>query len=191
MKVQFVVSTKRKNIDAGLQEHETEMLMLTKLVGIPLGAGPKAIDEVTNGLLTQRMEAVGFRGELDELLSIQLGAEHRQKNILLVGLGKPTRFDQCTLASVAEAAVAQAIKDGCHRLSVPVVAHRLTALNLNLKGTAFIVRQAAERVLSTIESDETFTVEFICTPQAKRHIDEGLTIQCRRQRAACCKTKIA
>jgi len=186
MRAKFVITTKGKSFEDGLQEHDTDMLMLTKLNGVPLGAGPRAIDQLTNGLLTQRMEATGFNAQVGEVVSISLPAGFHQKHVLLVGLGTTTRFDQCTLAEAIGAAVTQAIKDGSTKLSIPVVGHRLLALRLNLRGTAHIVRNAAERVLAAHPSTARFDIEFICGPQAKRHLEKGLSIPRRQRKDPCC-----
>jgi hypothetical protein len=191
MKAKFVITTKGKSFEDGLQKHPTEMLMLTKLVGVPLGAGPRAIDQLTNGLLTERMEAAGFNGQQATVVSIALGAGSAQKHIMLVGLGQALRFDQCTLAEAIAAAVTQAVKDGVSKLSIPVVGHRLLALRLNLRSTAHIVRQAAERTLAALPSDSRFEIEFICGPQAKRHLARGLAIPRRQKQGACCLSEPA
>lgn len=192
MRANFVITTKTgKSFEDSLQEHDTEMLVLTKLVGVPLGAGPKAIDQLHNGLLTERMDAVGFNGQLSNVVNIPLPAGHRQARIMVLGLGAASRFNQCTLAEAIGAAVTEAVKSGVGKISIPVVGHRLLALHINLRGTAHIVRQAAERTLATLPGNSRFQIEFICGAQAKRHLQQGLAIPLRCKQDPCCLSESA
>ncbi len=186
MKAKFSVSPTLKS-DGGVESVRTPMLMLTKIQGMGLGAGPKAIDECCDGLLSQCIEAQGFKGGLAQAVTVELGESSLQQNLVMMGLGTVSRFNPCGLAEVIEVAIDKTLERGCNKLTIPVVANRLTALNLNLRGTAHIVRQAAERKLATIESDETLEIEFVCTSQAKRHIQQGLDVACRHRQQKCCK----
>jgi len=186
MHVKFTISP-TLNSEGGVQSIRTPMLMLTKIQGMGLGAGPKAIDAHCDGLLSQALEQHGFRAELAEAVTVELGSASPQQYLVMMGLGSVQNFNPCGLHDVIEAAVDQALSKGCNKLTVPVVANRLTALNINLRGTAHIVRQSVERKLGAIESDQTFEVEFVCTAQAKRHIQQGLDVVCQHRKDRCCK----
>lgn len=189
MKAKFTVSPTLKS-DNGVETARTEMLMLTKIHGMALGAGPRAVDNLYDGRLSQLIEEQGFTGDVGQAVVLDLDETHSQKHILLVGLGPVAKFNPCSLFDVVDAAIDQALARGCSKLSLPVVANRLTALDLNLRGTAHIVRTATERRLATAGLDaQTFEIEFICTPQAKRHLEEGLRIPCRHKQTTCCAGK--
>jgi len=186
MQVKFTISP-TLNTEGGVQSVRTPMLMLTKIQGMGLGAGPKAIDSCCDGLLTQSIEEQGFKGGLAESVTVELGEGSLQQNLVMMGLGTVHKFNPCGLAEVFEVAIDRTIEKGCNKLTIPVVANRLTALNINLRGTAHIVRQAAERKLAGIESDQTLEIEFVCTAQAKRHIQQGLDVVCKHRQQRCCK----
>jgi hypothetical protein len=186
MKVKFSISPTLK-ADGGVENVRTPMLMLTKIQGMGLGAGPKAIDGCCDGLLMQSIKAQGFKGGLAEAVTVSLGEGSLQQNLVMMGLGSVHNFNPCGLAEVIEVAIDKTLEKGCDKLTIPVVANRLTALNLNLLGTAHIVRQAAERKLSAIDSDGTLEIEFVCTTQAKRYIQQGLDVECRHRQQRCCK----
>lgn len=185
MNVRFTISPTLAS-EGGMESTRTPMLMLTKIQGMGLGGGPKAIDEACDGLLSHHMEQQGFTGGLAQAVTVELGDESPQQNLVMMGLGTVGQFTPCGLAEVIEVAVDKTIEKGCNKITIPVVANRLTALSLNLRGTAHIVRQAVERKLAAVESDETFEVEFVCTTQAKRHIQQGLDIECRHKQERCC-----
>jgi len=186
MKAKFTVSPTLKS-DCGVETAQTEMLMITKIHGMALGAGPRAIDNLYDGRLSQLIEAQGFTGDVGQSVVLDLGEGHLQRYIVLVGLGTVAKFNPCTLFDVVDVALDQALARGCSKLSIPVVANRLTGLNLNLRGTSHIVRQGTERRLARLRSKSgTLEVELICTPQAKRHLEEGLNVPCRHKQSPCC-----
>ncbi len=187
MQVKFSISP-TLNTEGGMQSVRTPMLMLTKIQGMGLGTGPKAIDSSCDGLLTQAIAEQGFKGGLAKFVAVELGQDSPQQNLLMMGLGSVHDFNPCGLAEVIAVAIDQTLQKGCTKLTIPVVANRLTALSLNLLGTAHIVRKAAEQKLAGIESDETLEIEFLCTAQAKRYIQQGLDVSCdHRNKQHCCE----
>ncbi|HEY9712748.1 MAG TPA: M17 family peptidase N-terminal domain-containing protein [Chroococcales cyanobacterium] len=185
MKAKFIVSPTIKSADGGIESVRTDMLVLTKIQGIALGPGPSAVDQALDGAISARVEQNSFKGELGENLVLSVSDQsHPQRHVLLVGLGPSSSFDHCALVEVIDVAVAKAVARKCNRLSIPVVANRMTQLNLNLRGTAHIVRTVAERRLAAIDGDGTLEIELICTSQAKRHLEAGLA--CRKKLTACC-----
>lgn len=186
MHVKFSILTSSKQ-DGGVEDVRTPMLMLTKIQGMGLGAGPRAVDNVHDGMLTQAIDEQGFKGTLAEVLTVDLGDSGLRNHLLLMGLGPVELFTPCGLSDVIEAALDAALEKGVRKLTVPVVANRMTSFSINLLGTAHIIRQTAERKLSSINSDDTMEIEFLCRPQAKRHITEGLAIDCKHRQQRCCK----
>lgn len=189
MQVKFSISP-TLNTEGGMQSVRTPMLMLTKIQGMGLGSGPKAIDSSCGGLLTQAIAEQGFKGGLAEAVTVELGEDSPQQNLVMMGLGSVQEFNPCGLAQVIGVAIDHTLKKGSPKLTIPVVANRLTALSLNLLGTAHIVRKAAEQKVAGIESDETLEIEFVCTAQAKRHIQQGLDVACdHRNKQHCCEKR--
>ena len=187
MKAKFVVSPTIKSADGGVEAIRTDMLLLTKIDGMGLGAGPRAVDQMLGGQISTRMKEREFRGRLGENLLLRLDDDSiPQNHVLVIGLGQASGFDPCALAKVVETAVAKAVARKCTRLSIPVAAHRMTALNLNLRGTAHIIRKVAEAKLAEIEGAGTLEIELVCTSQAKRHIEAGLAC---RKAVVCCAQK--
>lgn len=186
MQVKFTISP-TLNSEGGVQSIRTPMLMLTKIQGMGWGAGPKAIDASCDGLVMRTLDQQGFRADLAEAITIALGPDSPQQYLVLMGLGTVQNFNPCGLGDVIDKAVDEALQKGCFKLTVPIVAHRLTALNINLRGTAHIVRRSVERKLAEVESDQQFEIEFVCTAQAKRHIQQGLDVVCQHRRERCCK----
>lgn len=173
MKAKFIVTTSLKQAPAlGLEKVSTPMLMLTKVAGTAPGDGIRAVDKSLDGLISKRIGKVGFKGDLGEYLNFSIGASEPQENVLLVGLGRAAKFDTKALCQVVGIAVDQALAKKAPRLSIPILPNRLT--DLNLQGTAHIIKAMVERKLANVKGDSELEIELVCTPQAKRHIEAGL-----------------
>ena len=166
----------------GLQAIKTDLLVLTKLAGMELGPGPRAVDTALGGLLTQRMQERRFRGDCLEHILIDLQEEGYtdvpQRYILLVGLGSPARFCSHGTCKVFRLVLDKAVELGVDKVTIPFPPKRVTGPGLNLKGTAALLKrvvvnrfgadgeQAGDGVIDT--------VEIVSTPQARRYIQSGL-----------------
>ncbi len=175
MKAKFIVTTSLGRApQLGLEKVSTSMLMLTKVAGTTPGDGIRAVDQSLDGLISKRVGKVGFKGDLGEHLTFSIGANKPQENVLLVGLGRASKFDTKALCQVVGLAVDQALAKKAPRLSIPILPNRLT--DLNLQGTAHIIKALVERKLAKVKGsqDAELEIELVCTPQAKRHIEAGL-----------------
>jgi len=189
MKAKYTVnpSLKSKGPDGGVDAIRTDMLLLTKVFGTGLGPGVVAFDKLLGGRISKRMEQKDFKGQLGEHLSLKLGDGYAQKSVLVVGLGNASKYDECTLRSVIKLAVEHAIKYGYKKLSVPIVPK--SQLSLSVTGTAFSIKEAVEEQLAlTPGGAGTLEVELVCTAQAKRYVEKGLSLPKRKQKL-CCEAK--
>lgn len=192
MKAEFLINPSLRSGAqlGGVETVQTDLLMLTKLSGLGLGPSPQAVDTQLAGRLSEKMRQKRFKGTLGEHLTLQCGPEHPARNVLLVGLGSPATFDYCALKEVMGVAVSRAIKLGCTRISLEIAKDRLTAARANLRGTAAAIRDCIEEKLAEIGEDKpgTLEIELICTPQAARHLRDGLSVEPRAKRV-CCEPK--
>jgi hypothetical protein len=190
MKAKFIVNPSLKPGNAGLETIKTDMLMLTKLGGLGLGPGPKAVDKLLEGKLSRRIQQRRFKGELGEHLTLQLGEENAARNVLLVGLGSAADLDYCGMQQVIKVAITRAISMGCTRISLDMPKNRITAARMNLVGTAKTLKDCVEDALAEVAADKDGVLEFelICSPQAAPHLKRGLAIQRRAEKKVECST---
>lgn len=183
MEAKFLVnpllkSGKKSGKTKGVETIRTDLLMLTTISGLGLGRSPQAVDERLAGRLSEKMKMKKFKGTLGENLTLHLGDDFPARNVVLIGLGAAATFDVCGLEEVVGIAVSKAVAMGCKRLSLEIHTDRLTAAQLNLKGTAYAIKECVAKKLAELARDQagTLEVELICTPQGASHLKEGLDI---------------
>ena len=187
MKAKFSVSSGLNGQSGGIENIRTPLLMLTKVTGLALGPGPDTIDRSLDGRLSAKMKARDFKGELGETITLKLGADATQQNVVLVGIGSAAKFDNRALCRIVRLVVDRAIKLGVGKISIPIAPNRMTQFNLNLRGTAHIIREIVEQKLAdeSLPKDGVLEVELVASPQAKRHLEAGLAIPLRHQSPCC------
>lgn len=171
--------------DRGVASINTDMVLLTKVFGTGMGPGVVSFDKLLGGRIAKRIEQKGFKGQLGEHLSLKLGDGFNQKCAFVVGLGPASKYDECGLRAVIKTAVEHSLKYGYTKLSVLIVPK--SQLSLSVTGTAFAIKEAVEEQLAAIaaKKEGTLEVELVCTPQAKRYIEKGLSLPKRKHPVAC------
>jgi hypothetical protein len=174
----------------GVHEVQTDMLLLTKLAGIPLGPGPSAVDESLDGLISRKMERAKFKGDLGKFILIEVDQKAYpdcpQRYILLVGLGSPQKFSSQTVCSVFQLVVDKALELGVEHVTIPFAPNRMTVSSLNMKGMAHLLKEVVETRMAALKGDpELKRIQLLCSPQARKHIKAGLDIPSRHSRTCC------
>jgi len=181
----FTVTTGSKTAVLGLRE--TPMLVLGTMSGMGLGSQIADLDQHLGGVIAAEISKKGFQGDLGKNFVLELDQPGAPENVLVLGLGSPAKFDRKAITRAIQIAVSRAVKLGCSKLTIPILPNRQTQGTLNLRGQAYIIREAVEKKLKELEEKEgTLEIEFLCTPQAKSHLAKGLA--CKRMSAdgECC-----
>ena len=143
MKLKFTVST-NINSQETFGAVDTPMLLLGKLTGHGLGSHFQALDLNVGGVISEEIEKKGFSGERGKHFVIPLDQEDAPEKIMVVGLGSPDKFDTKALSQVIGMAVANAIKQDCRKLSVPILPNRQTqGINLRVWRTSSSARRSS------------------------------------------------
>ncbi|HEY9870895.1 MAG TPA: M17 family peptidase N-terminal domain-containing protein [Candidatus Obscuribacterales bacterium] len=171
-------------------ETRTDLLMLTKLEGMPLGPTPTAVDRALGGLISREAKRSGFTGELGQQLLVEIDPQSHpqcpQRYILLVGLGSPQKFCGKVACQVFRLVIDKALELGVEHVTIPFAPNRMTVSSLNLKGTAHILREVVDEKLSGRKGRQSLKeIQLLCTPQARKHIQDGLDIPARHKRVCC------
>jgi len=175
----FILSTSGTSQSA--RELRTDLLLLTAMSHMGLGSFAATLDRSLNGLLSKKIADSGFSGKLGEHLLIDLkNLGHKRQSpsyILLVGLGHPADFSLRTACGLFRLSLDRAAELGVRRLTIPFLTHRLTAERMNLRGTAAVLRcRVQERLSKPHQLGALEEIEILCSPQAKRHVQQGLDI---------------
>ncbi len=176
MKAKFLVSATlgAGNKKSGVEQVVTPMLMVAKFSGMNLSADLNGLVESTDGRIQDELAKNGFRGDQGESLTIDLGADSKQKLVLFVGLGKAGSFDCGTVRDTIKLAVDSAVAAGAERLSIPIMPNRLTSASLGLQPTAHIIKCVADDVLAAKRGDGELEIELVTSPHGKRHVEAGI-----------------
>ncbi len=174
----------------GLTEVRTDLLMLTKFTGMALNPGFRSVDVALKGLISRKMKQACFKGELGESLHVavdpQTYPDYPQRHILLVGLGSAQNFGPQAVCQIFQLLVDKAVELGVEHVTVPIVSNRMTGATLNLKGTAHLLSEVVEaKAAALVQGMGLQEISVLCTPQARRHIDDGLSIPSRHNRTCC------
>ena len=182
----FTLTTGSGTTVKGLKE--TPMLVLGVLSsGMGLGSQIAELDHQLGGVISSEISKRGFQGDLGKHFTLEIEQKGAPQNVLVLGLGSPDKFDRKAITRAMKIAVGRAVRLGCNKITIPILPNRQTS-TLNLRGQAFIIRQAVETKLADLESGavEALEVGLLCSPQAKSHLAQGLACKRMDAEGTCC-----
>lgn len=159
--------------DPGIENLDTDLLVLTQISGSHFSHGMQKIDEKLSGSLSKALQKQGFSGRSGEsvLVDCRQIENASQKYILVVGLGDLAHFKGYTVCALMRRVLETARELSVRKLTLPVFPNRQTEQSLNLAGSGAII---ACRVALFGELPDLEEIEFFCTPQARRHLQDGI-----------------
>jgi len=159
--------------DPGIENLQTDLLVLTQMSGSHMSHGMQKIDERLSGELSSAMKEAGFAGHAGESVLVDCRKIENacQKFILVVGLGDLAHFKGYSVCGLMRRTLEVAKEHSVAKLTLPVFPNRQTEAVLNLAGSGAII---ACRVATFGELPDLKEIEFFCTPQARRHLQKGL-----------------
>ncbi len=152
---------------------DTDLLVLTKLEHTILGGGPASFDVVLGGCISQKLSESHLQAHRGDSLLFTTGHE-QIRNVLIVGLGSANQVGRRTICGLFEHILEKAEEIGASKVSLPIFPGRL--ITSNLKGTLAVLRCRMAQHYSRVDRARIKEFEILCTPQAKRHIVNGLAI---------------
>ena len=181
MKAKFTLTTSSTLL--GLTP--TPLLILGKLQAVGLGSHIQSLDHSLGGAISEQITGLNFRGERGESFLLDLDQEGAPDNVLVVGLGSVDKFDQNAIKQVVELAIAAAVSKGLTKITFPMPPNRQTT-DINLRGQANIIRQAAEKKLLEYKGRGEMEIEILSAPQAKSQLARGLACKRTGPDGSCC-----
>ena len=178
--VKVVSAIGRKQGFAALA-NDVDLLVLTQLADNRSGPGFQAYDEQFNGALSAALDEAQFAGHTDEHILVELPGGPK---VAIFGLGKPEEMGRRRICAFFNYVFALSIELNVRSVLIPIFPHRLTAGELNLKGTAAVfncIMQSWARKPGGLNLEE---IHFHCTHQAKVQLEHGLVVT--RQLCATC-----
>lgn len=157
-----------------IESVKTDLLVITHLEHMRLGHGPQRFDELLGNRISQAVADAHFAGNLGDSLLVET-ADQKIKRVLIVGLGKPDTFGRPNLCGLFRMIFESARATGATKVSIPIFPGRLT--DLNLKGTAAVLRCKLSLLGSQGALGDLDEVEILCAPQATRHLLSGFSVE--------------
>jgi hypothetical protein len=186
--VSFLVNTmfgKRRN---ALKELTTDLLVIDLHERMRLGGGPKEIDTMLDGAIGRAIAEQEFSGTLgDSIIIPQPSASIG--NILVVGVGKAAQYQRSTLCGFIRFVLETAVLVGAKKITLPIFPGRLDEVSVS--GTLAVIRcRVSQFAAAPTGIGNLKEIEFLCAPQARRQIVEGLSIT-KQLCQSCSNPKIA
>lgn len=170
----------------GSQADDVDLLVLTQMAETHIGPGFQVFDEHFGGALSRAVAAAKVHGHVDEHILVEVPNGPR---VAIFGLGKAEEMGRRRVCALFNYVLALSIELNLRSVMIPVFPHRLTADELNLKGTAAtfncMLRSWARKPGGLKSLEE---VRFLCTHQAKVQLDQGFLVT--RQLCATCKPPV-
>lgn len=104
-------------VEGSIVEADVEALVLGLFQGVtqPSGAAG-AVDQAIGGLISRVIKAGEFKGDLNQTLTLHLGAGHPYRKVVVVGFGEQDKFTPERVRQATATAVRAAAKGGVKRI---------------------------------------------------------------------------
>ncbi len=161
------------NQDVGIENLNTDLLVLTQMSCSHMSGGMEKIDAKLDAELSKAIEKNKFTGKDGETVLLDHSGDPSasQRYILLVGLGDLRHFKGITVCGLMRKALEVAKELGVSKMTLPIFPNRQSDQQLNLVGSAAII---SCRTASFGDLPHLKEIELFCTPQARRHLQDGI-----------------
>ncbi len=163
----------------GVEYDTADLVILTKVLGSDLGAGPMAFDARHNGAISKAMAAHDFQGTVGEHLAVEVPAIEpggRPRHIVVVGLGKADDISRRRMCALFNYSMALASEYKARSILIPIFPQRSSGAVLNLRGTGAVLRCLVDQKAKSGSINELKEVRLLCAPQAKQHLEQGVAV---------------
>ncbi|MBX9573858.1 MAG: hypothetical protein K2X77_33485 [Candidatus Obscuribacterales bacterium] len=165
-----------------IEDIQTDLVLIPVLSGMKVPRDLRADSEEVGELIKQAIKDNNFAGKRGETLlvetSLPSSTGEGSRKLLLAGLGRADKFCARAAEGVFGALVDEACRLNAARVTIPFIPNRGTGACLNMKGMAHRMNIALNKRLAQKGDEEVSLteVQIFCTPQAKPHIEQGLSI---------------
>jgi hypothetical protein len=163
----------------GVEYDTADLLILTKVLGSDLGAGPMAFDAHHNGAISKTMVAHNFQGNVGEHLAVEVPAIEaggRPRHIVVVGLGKADDISRRRMCALFNYSMALASEYKARSILIPIFPQRSSGAVMNLRGTGAVLRCLVDQKAKSGAIASLKEVRLLCAPQAKQHLEQGIAV---------------
>ena len=165
-----------------IEDIESDLVLIPVLSGMKVPRDLRADNPELGDLIKQAIKDNNFNGKRGETLLVETPLPSSNgkggRKLLLAGLGRADKF----CAGAAESVFGQVVDEACRlnaaHVTIPFIPNRGTSSCLNMKGMAHRMNVALNKRLAEKGDEEVSLteVQIFCTPQAKPHIEQGLSI---------------
>lgn len=171
--VAFVISPIFGKRMDDIEELDTDLLVLTKLDHMYMGRGSARFDELLDGTISEHLRDAHMTGKKGDH-QIFATTHNGIRSVLLIGLGTPGEFSRPTLCGLYRLILDTARERGIRKVTIPIFPDRLT--DINLSGALAVLRCRVAETLHASGLGNLAEIELLCTPQARRYIEDGLNV---------------
>lgn len=165
-----------------IEDIQTDLVLIPVLSGMKVPRDLRADSQEVGELIKQAIKDNNFNGKRGETLLVETtlpsSTGEGNRKLLLAGLGRADKFCAGAAEGVFGALVDEACRLNAARVTIPFIPNRGTGACLNMKGMAHRMNIALNKRLAEKGDGEVSLteVQIFCTPQAKPHIEQGLSI---------------
>lgn len=164
-----------------IEDIQSDLVLIPVLSGMKVPRDLHADNPELGELIKQAIKDNDFHGKRGETLIVETELPSSTgdggRKLLLAGLGRADKFCAGAAESVFSALVDEACRLNAVRVTIPFIPNRGTGACLNMKGMAHRMNVALSKRLADKGDEVSLTeVQIFCTPQAKPHIEQGLSI---------------
>jgi len=164
----------------------SDLVLITVMAGHKLPLIGLWLDECLDNQLSTQLREQAFNGQRGQscLLAVSQHAVSpgqavtpnvcRLKHVLVVGLGNFREFHSHTLCGLIRMTLEVAAANKAEKLCIPIAPNRMSSNTISLSGTGAVLncRLWQSSLNGTVPSE----IEILCSPQAKPHIEKGLSV---------------
>ena len=158
--------------DPGVENIVTDLLVLGEMANCRLPA-VEALDAKLGGKVAAALADVNFTGQAGESVLVKVNdPAASQKYILVIGLGDIVHYNGRSVCGFTRKVLEVAKELGVEKISIPFFPNRQTEEKVCLAATAATMVCRVTMFIPSLPNLKE--IEIISTPQARRHLQDGL-----------------
>ncbi len=139
--------------------------------GIALSPAATSVDELLNGLITERNTEGEFKGSAGELLTIYPMGKLAAKRVIVIGLGKQGTISVQSLQRVSATAIRHAQRTGAHQIALSLFIENTQAIQALIEG-ALLGLYTFRKYQSSHNDKETIQLRILTGSMDEEDIEQ-------------------
>lgn len=156
-----------------------DLMLITMVQGMRVPSKLYAMDARVGGTIKDKIKSAHFGGRRGQslLFDVPLTDGDAKRKVLLHGIGRSEEYCGEVACEVFGKLIDEALEAGSSTVVVPLLAGGAAGGCVNIRSTVIKLRRMLAHKLASCDAGKAATIKEIklfCTPQAKRHVQDGL-----------------